>query len=82
MSTTPNNKFSVTIPATDTLKVYGYRNLKTNTVYWLDGQGIVRFFCPTEGTSGSAYENDFMRYDRNPDLYEPIYEPFSINIGA
>ena len=77
-----NNKFSVTIPATDTRKVYGYRNLKTNSVYWLDGHGRVHFFRPTEGTSGPAYENDFGYFGKNPNLYEPIYEPFSINIGA
>jgi hypothetical protein len=73
------NKFSVSIPASETRKVYGYKRNGGSLVYWQNSQNQWVYFCQLNGNIGKADLGN--RYDDTSN-YTPIYEPFSINIGA
>jgi hypothetical protein len=72
------NKFSVSIPTTETRKVYGYKNGES-MIYWKNSHDQWVYFCMWNGNAGKAVTTN--RYD-DTSRFAPIYEPFSINIGA
>jgi hypothetical protein len=72
------NKFSVSIPASETRKVYGYKS-RGDLIYWQNSQNQWVYFSQCNGNVGKADLGN--RYD-DTSKYTPIYEPFSINIGA
>jgi hypothetical protein len=73
-------KFTITIQDPLFRKVYGYKS--QGYVFWEGNEGVWYYFNTDRGEAGMASNQDSNYYKNRSEAFRPLYEPFSINIGA